>query len=549
MKHHLMSLAAAAFVAAAILGGASASAQEPEYGGEMVLAFSADPETLFPGRTNNTSAQNAWLYALEGLVELNEDGEIVPWLAESWDVSEDGLIYTFKLREGVEFHDGTPFNAEAVAFVFDLARQEDYGYSKFLTSVEDVEADSEYEVSFHFSEPSAAFLANLTYRSMVIFSPAAYEEHGEEWMASHPVGTGPFVFESYQRGNVLRYVRNENYWQEGKPYLDAVTIQIVPDGNIRTAMLESGEVDRITGINPFILPRLEANPNIDVRIAPSVVQRYISLDNTSPHLRSRNVRQALNYAIDKAGIIQAVYNNSGAILSRAPVITEGVVGFADMTEDGQDTIFPYNPERARDLLQMAGYQDRDGNGIVEDTDGNEFVLTMVTTSDSGAGEGFKVAQLVQTMLADIGVSVELEVVENAAFWPAVNEGPEDIDHEMANLTWSVPTGDPEEPMLLLTYSKSWRPICCNRLYYGSEKVDRLTELARVETDPEARKEYVRQWMEELMRDAPMIFLPTLTLTVAERTYLKNTRIIPVGNFPARFAWIDSAEFEAQGISR
>lgn len=535
--------------AAVSLGFAGpAMAEGEQYGGEMIYAISADPESLFPGRSNNASSQDAWLYALEGLVELNEQNEVVPWLAESWTISEDKTSYTFKLREGVSFHDGTPFNAEAVAFVFGKAITEEYGYSKFLKSLESVTADSEYEVTFQFSEPSAAFLTNLTFRAMVIFSPTAFEENGEDWMASHPVGTGPFVFESFERGDRLRYVRNEDYWQEGKPYLDAVQLRVVPDPSVRVAMLEKGEVDRAPQINDFDLARLQDDPNIDVRIVPSTRQLYMSMDNTNKHLKSVDVRKALNHAVDKEGLIRVIYNDTGALLSRAPVLSETVLGFKDFTENGEASIFPYDPELAKELLKNAGYEDRDENGVVETADGDELVLNLLTRRGAAAGD-FEVAQLTQTLLGEIGVKVELTVVETAAFWPAVNVGPEEVDHQLANLSWGVPTADPDEPMLLLTYSKSWRPICCNRLFYASDEVDRLTDLAHVEIDPAKRLEYIHAWQAELMNDAPMLFLPTLALNLGERSYLKGGRILGVDNYPARFAWFDKEQMEAQGIQR
>lgn len=543
---YLKSLLGGAILGLGLIG--PALAQEPQHGGELVTAISADPESLFPGRTNNSSAQDAWLYALEGLVELDEENNVVPWLAESWTISEDNTAYTFKLREGVQFHDGTPFNADAVAFVFSKAMEDEYGFSKFIKSLVEVVPESEYSVTFRFSEPSAAFLTNLTFRAMAIFSPTAYQEHGEDWLASHPVGTGPFVFDSFTRGDRLRYVRNENYWQDGKPYLDAVTLRIVPDPSVRVAMLEKGEVDRVPRVGDFDLDRLESNPDVNVRIVPSTRQLYMSFDNTNPHLQSVEVRHALNYAIDKEGLIQVIYNGRGAILSRAPVLSETVLGFKDFTEEGEDTIFPYNPEKAISLLAEAGYEDRDGNGIVESLDGDELVLTLITRRGAAAGD-FEVAQLVQALFGEVGVKVEMTVVESAAFWPAVNVGPDEVQHQLANLSWGVPTADPDEPMLLLTYSKSWRPICCNRLFYASEEVDRLTDLAHTETDPAKRLEYIHAWQAELMKDAPMLFLPTLALNVAERTYLRDARILGVDNFPARFAWFDFAEMEAQGIQR
>jgi peptide/nickel transport system substrate-binding protein len=130
-----------------------------------------------------------------------------------------------------------------------------------------------------------------------------------------------------------------------------------------------------------------------------------------------------------------------------------------------------------------------------------------------------------------------------------NPWPSSSTSDMALLSWGIPTADPDEPMMLFTYTKAWKPFGSNRMFYSSEEVDRLTALAHTETDQEKRKEYVRLWMEELLRDAPVVYLPTLTFNLGERTYLHGGRILGTDNYPARFAWIDKAEMEAQGVSR
>ena len=144
---------------------------EPQYGGELIYAMAAETYSLFPGRQPSSTAHDAWLYAMEGLVEINEDNEIIPWLATAWEISEDGRKTTFTLQERVAFHDGTPFNAEAVAFVFNEALAKNFIYVHMLEGLEEVTVDDEFAVTFHFEKPFAALLSNLSHRSMVIFSP------------------------------------------------------------------------------------------------------------------------------------------------------------------------------------------------------------------------------------------------------------------------------------------------------------------------------------------------------------------------------------------
>lgn len=526
----------------------TASDSEPQYGGELIYALSGETYSLFPGRQPGSNAQDAWLYALEGLVEINEDNEIVPWLATDWAFSEDGRDATFYLREGVTFHDGTPFDAASVAFVFNEAFERNFVHVHLLEGLKEVTADDELTVTFRFEEPFAALLSNLSHRSLVIFSPTAYREHGEEWMATNLVGTGPFIQEELVRGEYLKFRKNEQYWQAGKPYLDRVTIRIVPDMSVRSAMLEAGEIDRAIAINDFDIPRLQADERVRVRVVPSTRQFYVALNHKVAPLDDPVVRRAFNYAIDKEGIVQSVFAGTGALLSKAPILSEGVVAFDDMREPGESTIFPYDRDEARRLLGEAGFADRDGDGVVENEQGRRLELTLYARKGATKGDD-KVAQLVQTMLREIGVEVEIQFWESSAFGAATNLGPDDAQYGMVLLSWGIPTADPDEPMMMMTYSKAWKPIGANRMFYASEEVDRLSLLAHHEVDAVRRTEHVRLWMTELLEDAPVIFLPTLALNLATRSYIHGDRILSIDQYPARFAWIDRAEMARQGVSR
>ena len=344
--------------------------------------------------------------------------------------------------------DGTPFNAEAVAFVFNEAKRADFAYENLLEGLIEVTADDEYTATFHFEEPFAALIPNLAYRSMVIFSPTAYQENGEEWMATNVVGTGPFIFEEQVEGDFVQYRKNPDYWQEGSPYLDSVKIVVVPDISARAAMLEAGEIDRTTSLNDFDAPRLADDPDINFRVVNSTRQFYVVLNHTKHPFSNVNVRRAMNYAIDKEGIVQSVFAGQGAVLSNAPVLSPGVVGYKDMREEGQNTIFPYNPDLARTLLKNAGLEDRDGNGIVEDPQGNEFSINLFGRKGVTKGDD-AIAELLQVMLGDVGIKVDIQFMEASAFSAAVKLGPTEAQYDTALLSWGIPTADADEPMMLM----------------------------------------------------------------------------------------------------
>jgi len=538
----------AALSVCAIAASAPAQDIKPQMGGELIYAQAGEQFSLFPGRNLDSGAQDVWLYACENLVEMKEDGSVAPWLAKSWTVSQDRKKYVFQLEQGVKFHDGTPFNAEAVAFVYNEAKAKKFIYSSILEGFDNAKAESEHEVSMTFTSPFAALIPNLAYRPLCIFSPTAYKTKGEQWMATNIVGTGPFIQKEFVKGEHIRFVKNPDYWQKGKPYLDAVKIVNVPDPAVRAALLEKGEIDRTVRLNDFDLARLEKNANVKIRVVPSTRQYYVALNHTVPALAHVNVRKAFNYAMDKAGIVKSVFADRGAVLAKAPTLSPGVYGYTEMTKPGEDTIFPFNLERAKMLMKNAGYEDRNKDGIVEDVKGNKLSLSLFTRRGGTQGD-FQVAQLVQTFLKDIGVEVRIQVLESAAFGDAIKLGPTDAKYDMALLSWGIPTADPDEPMMLFTLTQAWKPVGSNRMFYSSEEVDRLSMLAHSEVDDAKRKDYVKQWMGELLRDAPVVYLPILALNLGSRSYVRGDRILSVDNYPAPFAWLDKAEMTKQGVRR
>ncbi|WP_342361802.1 ABC transporter substrate-binding protein [Terrarubrum flagellatum] len=531
-------------IGAALIGPAFSQDAKPQYGGELVLTGQLD-KTMFPGRNTDAGGMDVYLNSCETLVELTPQSEIRPVLAESWTTSEDKKTVTFKLRQGVTFHDGTPFNAEAVAFVFDEAIAKKFLYVSLLEGLQKVVADSEYQASFRLAAPSAALINNLAYRTMCIFSPAAYKAKGEEGLGSNIIGTGPFIQTEYAKGEYALFKKNDKYWQKGKPYLDSIRILFVPDITTRLAMLESGEVDRIAGVPNFDIPRVAKDKNIALRTMPSLQQHYVVINNTVKPLDDPKVRQALNYAVDKAGIVQSVFAGIGATLSQAPTLSPGVFGFADMREPGQATIFPFDIAKAKALLKEAGYEDK-GDGL-KDAQGKQLSLKLYGRK-AGVGD-YEIAQLVKTFLEKIGVKVELTVLESATFSAALSVGPKDAKYDLAILSWTVPTADPDEPMMYMTHTKAWKPAGANRMFFSNPETDRLAEEAHVESDPVKRAAIVKQWMAALLKLAPVIYLPTVNLTDATRTYVHGGVYYPANVYDGSFAWIDQAERKKQGISR
>jgi ABC-type transport system substrate-binding protein len=532
----------------AVASHSTSARPDSRYGGELLYAYGVEPRTLFPAYELGGNAQEMWLNVCENLVEVNERNEIVPWLAENWNVSEDGRSYTLTLRAGVRFTDGTPFDAEAVRFVFEETRRQHFVASNLLEGLERIEAPDSRTVVFRFRESLAAFLPNLAYRSLCIWSPAAYRERGIAGMSTSPVGTGPFALNEWRHGEYIRFVRNPDYWQRGLPYLDALRVVLAEETSVRTMMVETGEVDRAVELSDFDLGWLDAHPDITVRKVPSTRQYYVVLNNLRPPLNDVRVRQALNYAIDKLGVVISVFAGVGASVPKAPILSEGVVGFSDMTRQGEESLYPFDRRRAMGLLEQAGFHDRDGDGIREDEQGRELSLNLFGSRGRTKGDSL-IAELVQSMLRAVGIDVRLRFWEWATYASMMAVAPERAQYDMGLLSWGIATADPDEPMMLLFYSPSWKPVGSNRMFYKNAAVDRLALAAHHESNADRRQAIIRDWAKLVIADAPIVFLPTLTVNLASRTYVHGDTILPVENFPTRFAWLDREEMARQKIRR
>ena len=518
------------------LGGAT----NPKYGGTLKYAVQNEPRSLFPANMLGAGEGDVFTYAYEGLVQFNEEGKIVSQLAKDWDVSEDGTVYTFHLHEDVEFHDGTPFNAEAVKFVFEESIKKEYLISSLLSNLERINVVNNYTVELVYGGPVAGALSNLAYFSMAMWSPTAYKENGKEWMATNLVGTGPFEFVEWKHGDYVKFEKNENYWQSGLPYLDAVMIEIVPEPANRVMMLQKGEIHRTKGIPPQYLPILEKDSNIKLKYQLDTSQTYLAFNTTVHPFDNPQVRRAIAYAIDKKGIIDSLLGDL-AQLPRAPICTIGMVGCRDVSEPGDETINPYNPEKAKKLLKFGGFEDRDDDGVLEDPKGSDFKFTLWVPTERVA-QSTSVAQYVQKNLEDIGVQVKLRLWEYGAMSSMVGVGPEKAQYSAFLRGWGSPTNDVDEIMMNLFHSRSWKPQGSNRMFYGNLEVDRLAELTHVEANPEKRNEIAKQVLKIVVEDAPIFPLHSLKKVVAETTNVENSKVLPIfGQNPANFAWLETGE--------
>ena len=480
--------------------------------GEKVLIFArgGDSESLDPGSTTDGESSRVTRQILEGLLEFDKESfELKPALAKDWEVSDDGLTYTFYLEEGVTFHDGTPFNAEAVKINFErwadpeheyAFADDGFVYSMYGTMfggykgdeghvIEEINVINDYEIEFKLSQPLGYFLQNLGMSYFAITSPAALEEYGPD-ISEHPVGTGPFKFVSWTKNDSIVLEKFEDYRVEGLPKLDKVIFQVIPDPSARLIALRSGEVDIMDDLNPDDAAVVEGEDGLTLLTRAENNFGYVGMNTEKPPLDKKEVRQAIRYAIDKQAIADALYAGY-ATTSKNP-LPPVYLGYNDDVED-----YEYNPEKAKELLAEAGYPD-----------GFDIELVMSPTSRPYMPDPKTVAEIVQNNLAEIGVNVTISSHEWAPYLELTQNG----ETELFILGWSGTNGDPDYFLSSLLHSSN--KGSSNYTYYENPEVDDLLDRAKRAVDQDERADLYSQALEIINEDSPMVTLVHSTPVLA-----------------------------------
>jgi peptide/nickel transport system substrate-binding protein len=384
-----------------------AGAAHAQTGGTLVLGLDQEPPTLDPHASPSAVTYQIIASVTECLLYKTPDGKLLPWLAESWSTSKDGRSVTFKLRRDVKFHDGTPFNADAVKFNFDRivdpkfkaggARAQLAGYagSKVL---------DEFSVQVTFETPYAPFLTYAAAGTLSLVSPKAVRESGDA-VHTKPIGSGPFLIKEYVAKDHTTMVRNPDYkrkapWSEraGTALLDAVVWKFIPEAGTRVTTLESGETQGVYAVPAQALPRLEKNTALRIEKAPwPGVPRIWLLNTTKPPMDDVKVRRAINYAIDKDAFLATVYKGTGlkAISPLAAVMLD---------DPSLRSAYPFDAAKAKALLGEAGWQPG-GDGIR--TRGGQRLEITLNAIEYGGGTD-PTAQLIQSLLHDVGIDVKIK---------------------------------------------------------------------------------------------------------------------------------------------
>lgn len=505
-----------------------AAAQDaPTPGGVLTIAYTAtSPHLDIQGTNQGTLAEPAH-YIFETLFDRNADGELEGLLASSYTVSDDGLTYTFELQENVTFHDGTAWDAEAA--LYNLRRKIDLQLPTYDSIPwQDIEVTGPLTLQVTLERPAPHILNVLAAKTWSMYSPTHVEAVGADGVLSETVGTGPFMLAEFRPNESLRLVRNPDYWQDGLPYLDEVVFMVITDPNTRAAMLESGAVDIAFGLPVPITQRLARNDQFNIMEGIGSRQYYFPLNNRLAPTDDLLVRQAINHAVDKEGIIHAVFLGVGAQIADAVYLNPSVNGYVPAG------VYEYDPELAAQLLDQAGWVEDGRGGRVRD--GQPLELKLYTRRGSVAGD-YETAELIQGMLADVGIRVEMIVLESASYVSAITVEPEVADYHMTNMSVGIVTGDAEYIMSTFYHSDSFAPRLYNRAYYSNPEVDRLIEQSRALGDIDARNEIYAQIIPMVFEDAPILQLFDQVEFLATDSSVQGIYFDPTfNNWPAKYAW-------------
>jgi len=479
--------------------------------GTLVVGLVAEPVNLDPAQVTDLNSNRVGRRIAETLVTFPEEStQIVPGLAESWVVSKDGLRYTFKLRKGVGFHDGTPLDAEAVKFSIDRQINPEHPFNKlgkypfanfFFGNIKAVEVVDPVTVEFVLKEPRASFLAVLTAGAASIVSPTAVRKYGQDY-ALTPVGTGPFKYVSWDRGQRVVLERNPSYWRFPVK-LDRVIYRPIVEDQARLTELLTGALDLIVGTPPDYVGQLEANPKVTLLKQVGAHVWYLGINNQKKPYDDKRVRQALNYAVNKDAIVRDVLKGTGS-LSVGPVLPK------TWGADGGLKPYPYEPERARKLLAEAGYP-------------GGFTTTLwVPESGSGMQSPVAMSTVIQSNLKAVGVNVSLQTMEWGAYLAKLRSK----EQELFALSWMAGNEDPDMVMYPLLHSSQWTPNGPNRALYKNEKFDEILHQARLTTDEKKRADLYRQAQRILVDDAPWIFIDHEIQTAAHAKRVQGFKLHP-----------------------
>lgn len=470
-RRQLLSAVSGLVLAAGLATGSQAAEGTPVSGGTLNVGFISDLRTMNPLESTQWTERQVLFLMFDRLIDLNPDFSLKPGLAESWQFENDDKRVILNLRSGVQFHDGTPFNAEAVKWNLDT-RLDPEGNSSQRRQlegvIENVEVVDDLTVAINLSSPYPPLLSLFADRAGLMASPAAAEKYGED-IGSHPVGTGPFKLDEWTRGATLTVSRNENFWQDDIPYLDAVAFHDIPSNVVGIQRMTIGELDYIGQLTPLDTKLAEASP--DIKLVPSVGGLWYSLQwkwDSEPY-NNPDLRRAVAHALNRDRFNEILWEGQGSI-------SDGFVPEGLWWTPTDLKHYEYDPDKSRQILEEAGLM------------GTELQLA------APSGDALRrLAELAHENLNAVGLDVKLEPVPQSEYYAKTVAG----EIRFTPMRWTQ-RADPDGLIQYLFASDG----TANSSKYSNEQVDEWIYEARVLTDQEKRKDLYNKVQRQISEDLP-----------------------------------------------
>jgi peptide/nickel transport system substrate-binding protein len=485
-------------------------------------------DTLDVTATTFTRVGRIALHIVDPLVWSTGSGQYAPGLARSWTVSPDATVYTFRLRDDVKFHDGTPLTAEAVKVTFDRivdpATRAQTAFS-FIGPYDRSEVLDTYTVRVRFKTPNASFLNGASSPYLGIISPTAVRKYGQDFGRVVFVGTGPYLLQSYRTDAEVRLIRNPNYaWgapifnHQGLAYLQSIVYRIVPEEATRVATLETGETLFIEDVPVTDYQRLKASRDkvlLEIRQAGSGWS--LMMNQGRAPTNEVAVRRAIMHTVDKEGLVRTVWNS--VFKAGCSPLTPNMFGFDEETCKK----VPYNQEQARRILDEAGWRLGPDGIRVKGGERLRLEFFLQTTPQ----KNIEMASFVQANAKQVGIDINLNVVARPAYLDAVRQGRHNIQ-----FWWDTGT-DPGQMLRILFHSRN-AGGGTNRNNYRSADMDRLIEQIDATADPARRKAFVVQAQQKAIDDAVMVYLADPPSLYAHDRSVSGVWVDWGGNYPYFF---------------
>lgn len=507
--------AAAETTAAVELAPGESVSQDTDITAAMLVDFT----TMDPMDTSDTLSGGIQRLMMDGLFGFDDNMKIIPMLATDYEANDDATEFTIHLREGIQFSDGTPWNAEAAKANFDRWGDKNLGLKRttlLCNVLKETEIVDDYTVKVTLESPFGAFIPTLAHPACVVMSPAVIAKGNEE-CAKNPVGTGQYTFVEWVAGEHATIALNKDWWGYdadicgGTALVDpdagfkTITFKPVSENATRVAMLQSGDAQFIWPVPTESIEALRGDSNVSVGQEEGIVVRYLMMNNQKAPFNDVRVRQAINYAINKDAYCAVVKNGIATPAT-------SIIGPAVQYYKGND-VYAYDIEKAKSLLAEAGYPDG-------------FKTTLMCASTT---TNLKQCEFIQQQLAQVGIDVEINALESAV----VNQKIEDVDVpgseaevDMYVIGWSPSTGDADWGIRPMMAIESEPPMSYNICYYENEEVDQLLKDALATADDTKRAEAYAKVQDIIWEESPLVCLANDANTWATSANMVDAKLFP-----------------------